>query len=152
MCGINGFYSKSKSKFNNIIEKMNYAISHRGPDSNGSWSDQKSGIVLGHQRLSIIDLSVAGSQPMQSNSGRFIITYNGEIYNHIEIRKELELSRYNLNWQGTSDTETLLEAIDFWGIEKALMKIEGMFSFGLWDKKNSSLTLVRDRMGEKPLY
>ena len=152
MCGINGFYSNSKSKFNNIIEKMNYAISHRGPDSNGSWSDQKSGIVLGHQRLSIIDLSVAGSQPMQSNSGRFIITYNGEIYNHIEIRKELELSRYNLNWQGTSDTETLLEAIDFWGIEKALMKIEGMFSFGLWDKKNSSLTLVRDRMGEKPLY
>lgn len=152
MCGINGFYSKYSNNFDNIIVKMNSAISHRGPDTNGIWSDEDLGIVFGHQRLSIIDLSVAGNQPMQSNSGRFILTYNGEIYNHLEIRKELQKNNSNTKWHGNSDTETLLEAIDFWGIEITLQKIEGMFAFGLWDQKKSSLTLVRDRIGEKPLY
>ena len=152
MCGINGFYSKSLNTFDNIIVKMNSAISHRGPDNNGIWSDKNLGIVFGHQRLSIIDLSIAGNQPMRSNSGRFILTYNGEIYNHLEIRKELQKSNSNIKWQGNSDTETLLEAIDFWGIEITLKKIDGMFAFGLWDQKKSSLTLVRDRIGEKPLY
>ena len=152
MCGINGFYSKSSSTFNNVIVKMNLAISHRGPDSNGTWTDKNSGIVLGHQRLSIIDLSVAGNQPMQSNSGRFILTYNGEVYNHLEIRQELEKNNSEIKWRGNSDTETLLEAIDFWGVEVTLKKTVGMFAFGVWDKKNRSLTLVKDRMGEKPLY
>ena len=131
---------------------MNLAISHRGPDSNGTWTDKNSGIVLGHQRLSIIDLSVAGNQPMQSNSGRFVLTYNGEVYNHLEIRQELEKNNSKINWRGNSDTETLLEAIDFWGVEVTLKKTVGMFAFGVWDKKNRSLTLVKDRMGEKPLY
>ena len=152
MCGINGFYSKSLSTFNNVIVKMNLAISHRGPDSKGTWTDKNSGIVLGHQRLSIIDLSVAGNQPMQSNSGRFILTYNGEVYNHLEIRQELEKNNSEIKWRGNSDTETLLEAIDFWGVEVTLKKTVGMFAFGVWDKKNRSLTLVKDRMGEKPLY
>jgi asparagine synthase (glutamine-hydrolysing) len=152
MCGINGFYSKSSSTFNNVILKMNLAISHRGPDSNGVWTDKNSGIVLGHQRLSIIDLSKAGSQPMQSNSGRFILTYNGEIYNHLEIRQELEEHNSYIKWRGNSDTETLLEAIDCWGVEITLKKTVGMFAFGVWDKKSRGLTLAKDRMGEKPLY
>ena len=152
MCGINGFYSNSSSTFNNVILKMNEAISHRGPDTSGTWQDKNSGIVLGHQRLSIIDLSAAGKQPIQSNSSRFILTYNGEIYNHLEIRKEIEENNSNINWRGNSDTETLLEAIDFWGIDIALQKIDGMFAFGLWDQKTRCLTLARDRIGEKPLY
>ncbi len=152
MCGINGFYSNSASTFNNVIAKMNLAISHRGPDSNGSWSDKKSGIVLGHQRLSILDLSIAGHQPMKSNSERYILTYNGEVYNHLEIRDELNKSSANIKWIGNSDTETLIEAIEFWGIETSLKKIEGMFAFALWDQKLHTLTLARDRMGEKPIY
>ena len=152
MCGITGFYSNTSSNFNNIILKMNSAITHRGPDSNNIWQDKKSGIVFGHQRLSILDLSMAGNQPMVSNSGRYIITYNGEIYNHLEIRKELNKINLNIKWKSNTDTETLLEALEFWGIKKTLKKIVGMFAFGLWDKKNRSLILVRDRIGEKPLY
>ena len=152
MCGITGFYSKSKFKFDDAIIKMNKAIYHRGPDSGSSWFSMNSGIVLGHQRLSILDLSDAGSQPMQSNSGRFILTYNGEIYNHLEIRSELKTNNSKIKWRGNSDTETLIEAIDFWGIETSLKKIEGMFAFGIWDQKEQSLILARDRIGEKPLY
>jgi asparagine synthase (glutamine-hydrolysing) len=152
MCGICGFYSKFLSTYDNVILKMNLSISHRGPDSSGVWQDRNSGIVLGHQRLSIIDLSITGNQPMNSNSDRFVITYNGEIYNHLEIRRELEKISSTLQWKGSSDTETLLESIDFWGVEKTLKKIDGMFSFVVWDKKARSLTLARDRMGEKPLY
>jgi len=152
MCGIAGFYSRSQFKFDDAIIKMNKAINHRGPDSGSSWFSMNSGIVLGHQRLSILDLSDAGSQPMQSNSGRFILTYNGEIYNHLEIRSELEINNSKVKWRGNSDTETLIEAIDFWGIETSLKKIEGMFAFGIWDQKEQSLTLARDRIGEKPLY
>lgn len=152
MCGISGFYSKTSATFNNAILKMNSAIFHRGPDSNDIWQDKNSGIVFGHQRLSIIDLSIAGNQPMISNSGRFILTYNGEIYNHLEIRRELKKINSNIIWKSNTDTETLLESLEFWGIEKALTKIDGMFAFGIWDKKTRSLTLARDRMGEKPLY
>ena len=152
MCGINGFYSNTSSTFDNIIEKMNSAISHRGPDSSGTWSNKKLGIVLGHQRLSIIDLSINGNQPMLSCSGRFIVSYNGEIYNHLDIRKELEKNKLNIKWRGYSDTETLIEAIDYWGIENTLKKIDGMFAFAIWDQKECSLTLARDRIGEKPLY
>ena len=152
MCGISGFYSKTSSTFNNAILKMNLAIFHRGPDSNNIWQDQNSGIVFGHQRLSIIDLSIAGNQPMISNSGRFILTYNGEIYNHLEIRRDLKKINSNIKWKSNTDTETLLEALEFWGIEKTLSKINGMFAFGIWDKKTRSLILARDRIGEKPLY
>ncbi|MDB9936372.1 asparagine synthase (glutamine-hydrolyzing) [Candidatus Pelagibacter sp.] len=152
MCGICGFYSKSLSIFDNAIDKMNSAISHRGPNNNGVWQDNKSGVFLGHQRLSILDLSTAGHQPMKSNSGRFILTYNGEIYNHLELRKELEIKNPGMKWRSNSDTETLLEGIESWGLEVALGKIVGMFAFGLWDKKTCSLTLAKDRMGEKPLY
>ncbi|MDA7476494.1 asparagine synthase (glutamine-hydrolyzing) [Candidatus Pelagibacter ubique] len=152
MCGINGFYSKSLSNFNDVIVKMNSAISHRGPDTNGTWSDKNSGIVLGHQRLSIIDVSSSGNQPMQSSSGRYILTYNGEIYNYLKIRKELEMNNANIKWIGNSDTEILLESIDFWGIEPTLQKIQGMYAFGIWDQKMRRLILARDRIGEKPLY
>ena len=152
MCGINGFYSKSLSNFNDVIVKMNSAISHRGPDTNGTWSDKNSGIVLGHQRLSIIDVSSSGNQPMQSSSGRYILTYNGEIYNYLKIRKELEMNNVNIKWKGNSDTEILLESIDFWGIEITLQEIQGMFAFGIWDQKMRRLILARDRIGEKPLY
>ena len=152
MCGISGFYSRSSSTFDNVVVKMNLAISHRGPDSNGTWSDKDSGIVLGHQRLSIIDLSLAGHQPMRSSSDRFILTYNGEVYNHLEIRKQIENENSNIKWRGNSDTETLIEAIDLWGVEIALQKIDGMFAFAVWDQKTRSLTLARDRIGEKPLY
>ena len=131
MCGINGYYSRFFSQSENIIHKMNLAISHRGPDSNGTWSDENSGIVLGHQRLSIIALSKAGHQPMKSKSGRFILTFNGEIYNHLIIRKQLQEVKSNIKWRGYSNTETLLAAIDFWGIEKTFSKTAGMFSFGI---------------------
>ena len=152
MCGINGFYSKSLSNFDDVIVKMNSAISHRGPDTNGAWSDKNLGIVLGHQRLSIIDVSSSGNQPMQSSSGRYILTYNGEIYNYLKIRKELEMNNANIKWKGNSDTEILLESIGFWGIELTLQKIQGMFAFGIWDQKMRRLILARDRIGEKPLY
>jgi len=152
MCGISGFFSKTSSTFNNAILKMNSAIFHRGPDSNNFWQDKNSGIVFGHQRLSIIDLSTKGNQPMVSNSGRFIITYNGEIYNHLEIRKDLKKINSNIKWKSNTDTETLLEALEFWGIVKTLNKIDGMFAFGIWDKKTRNLILARDRIGEKPLY
>lgn len=152
MCGINGFYSKSLKNSNEIINKMNLALSSRGPDAKGIWKDIDAGIVFGHRRLSIIDLTVAGNQPMQSKSNRFVLTYNGEIYNHLTIRKLIEKSNPKIVWRSRSDTETLLEAINSWGIEIALNRIEGMFAFGLWDKKTRCLTLARDRIGEKPLY
>ena len=122
MCGITGFYSKTSSTFNNAILKMNSAISHRGPDNSGSWQDKNSGIVFGHQRLSILDLSSAGNQPMLSNSERFIITYNGEIYNHLDIRNEIKKKNLNLKWKSSTDTETLLEALELWGVEETLKK------------------------------
>ncbi len=131
---------------------MNSSLSHRGPERSKVWQDKNSGIIFGHQRLSILDLTKAGDQPMISHSGRFIITYNGEIYNHLEIRKEIEGIKSNIKWKSGTDTETLLEAIEFFGIRETLNKTVGMFAFAIWDKKNRTLTLVRDRMGEKPLY
>ena len=123
-----------------------------GPERSKVWQDKNSGIIFGHQRLSILDLSKAGDQPMISNSGRFVITYNGEIYNHLEIRNEIKEIKSNIKWKSGTDTETLLEAIEFLGIKETLNKTVGMFAFVIWDKKNRILTLVRDRMGEKPLY
>ena len=152
MCGICGFYSKSPNKYKNSINSMTFALEHRGPDDSGIWQDQNTGVFFGHQRLSIIDLSKAGHQPMQSHSGRYVLSYNGEIYNHLELRGELKKIDPFIKWKSNSDTETLLQAIEFWGIEKAIKKFDGMFAFCLWDKKNHCLTLVRDRLGEKPLY
>ena len=128
------------------------AIAHRGPDDSGTWTDAEGGIALGHRRLAIIDLSPAGHQPMVSESGRFAIAYNGEIYNFPDLRAELDASGANIAWRGESDTEVLLAAIDHWGVASTLARLNGMFAFALWDREARKLTLARDRMGEKPLY
>ncbi len=154
MCGFCGFISThaiSEQQCLPIINRMNDAIIHRGPDDSGAWFDEAYGVVLGHRRLSILDLSPAGHQPMVSASGRFVIAFNGEIYNFQEIRAELEKIG-NFNWRGHSDTEILLAAIETWGLEKALQRCVGMFAFAVWDKEQKTLSLARDRLGEKPLY
>lgn len=151
MCGITGLLSSKSS--NNIIKhvkEMTSLLAHRGPNSEGFWS--QGNIGLGHRRLSIVDLSTNGSQPMKSYCERFIMSYNGEIYNHLELRSELEISGAAPKWQGHSDTETLLAAIVHWGLDEALCRSHGMFALALWDQAEKSLSLARDRMGEKPLY
>jgi asparagine synthase (glutamine-hydrolysing) len=131
---------------------MMQAIAHRGPDSRGHWCDPETGIALGHLRLAIVDLSPAGAQPMLSASGRWVLCFNGEFYNHVLLRKELEAAGRAPAWRGTSDTETFLAAIDAWGLQTALEKSIGMFAISLWDRETRTLYLARDRMGEKPLY
>lgn len=131
---------------------MSDRLYHRGPDDQGHWQDKTAGIALGHRRLSIIDLTAEGHQPMHSASGRYVLAYNGEIYNFKVIKTELEGSGQAPVWRGHSDTEVLLAAIDAWGINEALKKSVGMFAFALWDRQENSLTLARDRVGEKPLY
>ena len=131
---------------------MSLSLAHRGPDSNGLWTDPKLGIALAHQRLSIMDLSSAGHQPMHSSTGRYVIVFNGEIYNHLSLRSELAKSSLNTPWHGHSDTETILAAIEAWGLETTLLKANGMWAFALLDRQRNSLTLVRDHYGEKPLY
>ena len=132
---------------------MAKAIEHRGPDDSGYWYDSDSHLVFAHQRLSIIDLSRAGHQPMTSHDLRFTIVFNGEIYNHRTLRDDLnKTSRSAVHWQGNSDTEVFLTAIECWGIETALSKVEGMFAFALWDSFEKKLWFARDRFGEKPLY
>ena len=156
MCGITGFLSESldRSLFNNdqTIKKMSDSISHRGPDDSGIWTSEPDGISLAHRRLSILDLTQAGHQPMESISGRYTISFNGEIYNHIEIRADIENIDNSITWKGHSDTETILAAFEVFGIEQSLLRFTGMFAFALWDKKYKTLTLARDRIGEKPLY
>ncbi len=129
---------------------MGEAISHRGPDDDGVWLDENSGIGFSHRRLAVQDLSSAGHQPMISKSGRYVLVFNGEIYNHFSLRDLLK--RENVIWHGHSDTETLLAGFDAWGILNTIKKTEGMFSFAVWDKHTKKLTLGRDRLGEKPLY
>lgn len=130
------------------VERMARALQYRGPDDAGSWIDAERGIALGHQRLSIIDLSAEGHQPMASVSGRYVIAFNGEIYNFRELQKDLG----TVPWRGHSDTEVMLAAIERWGLRGALSRFNGMFAFGLWDREERTLHLVRDRLGEKPLY
>jgi asparagine synthase (glutamine-hydrolysing) len=155
MCGIAGIWIKKQyrntQELSAMCRRMADSIVHRGPDDEGVWCDAEAGLFFSHRRLSILDLSPAGHQPMTSHDGRYVIVYNGEIYNHHNIRAELDSISPNI-WRGTSDTETMLEAIAVWGIEKALERFNGMFAFALWDRLKRELTLARDRFGEKPLY
>lgn len=153
MCGFAGFYNyKVEEKVaKNLLVKMGERIKHRGPDDSGVWYDYHNGIGLSHRRLAIIDLTKSGHQPMFSSNGRFTIAFNGEIYNHDALRQELCLE-HDIVWVGTSDTETLLECFSRWGVEKTVLKATGMFSIALWDAEEKSITLIRDRIGEKPLY
>ena len=150
MCGIAGFIGNYEQPLV-CLKEMAKAIYHRGPDNQGVWFDERVGIGLAHTRLSILDLSPAGHQPMESASGRYVMVFNGEIYNHQTIRNELT-DVISINWRGHSDTETLLAAIEQWGLEITLKKTRGMFSIALWDNKQNVLSLARDRMGEKPFY
>lgn len=154
MCGLAGFFSPNGFNVGDatsIALRMRDKLIHRGPDDAGIWLDEDAGIVLTHRRLSILDLSPAGSQPMQSGSGRYVIAFNGEIYNHLEIRGKLQDEDYR-TWRGQSDTETLLAAVENWGIENALRSSTGMFALAIWDRSLRKLYLARDRVGEKPLY
>ncbi len=154
MCGIAGFLetrgSRSRDHLTSTIRVMTDALSHRGPDFADVWTDLSAGIALGHRRLAVLDLSPLGNQPMRSQDGRYLIVYNGEIYNFRNIREELEAE--GARFHGGSDTEVLLEGIACWGLERALSKLNGMFAFAIWDSRERSLTLARDRFGEKPLY
>jgi asparagine synthase (glutamine-hydrolysing) len=138
-------------------------LSHRGPDDGGAWADERAGLALAHRRLSILDLSPAGHQPMVSACGRYVLAYNGEIYNHLDLRSDLAgnestslasptVSEREAPWRGHSDTETLLAAVTRWGVERAIKRLNGMFAFALWDRIEQTLYLARDRMGEKPIY
>jgi asparagine synthase (glutamine-hydrolysing) len=153
MCGIAGFWKQpgeSKQVLTQWGDAMNNTLRHRGPDDGGLWVDCTAGIVLANRRLAILDLSPAGHQPMISHCGRYVIAYNGEIYNFFDIRQELEKERQH--FVSNSDTEVLLEACALWGIERALTRLNGMFSFALWDRQERTLTLARDRLGIKPLF
>ncbi len=165
MCGITGFWevpNRPEGELNEMARSMANTIIHRGPDDLGAWSDPQAGIALGHRRLSVIDLSSAGHQPMTSSTGRFVIAFNGEIYNHLELRTELDNSANSnpvsgvastaLKWRGHSDTETLLAGFERWGVAVTLTKTVGMFAIVLWDTQQRTLHLARDRFGEKPLY
>ena len=153
MCGIAGILAEG-GVAPGLVERILAPIAHRGPDDHGVWTDEAAGIGLGHRRLSIVDLSPAGHEPMHSASGRFVITFNGEIYNHDELRRALEEQGAvpEGGWRGHSDVEMFLEGISAWGLVETLRRSVGMFAFGLWDRKQRTLTLVRDRFGEKPLY
>jgi asparagine synthase (glutamine-hydrolysing) len=161
MCGLAGFLTNNANvlaKAEVIAKAMAQTIQHRGPNDSGFWVDVNAGVALAHRRLSVLDLSPAGHQPMVSRSGRYVIAFNGEIYNHLELRRELELvvglaiAAKESYWKGHSDTETLLAGFEAWGIEATLKKTVGMFAISLWDRDEKVLTLARDRMGEKPLY
>jgi len=146
MCGITGIFNHSYDLANRVLAMSN-TISHRGPDDGGVWADPASGVALGFRRLAILDLSPSGHQPMGSSSGRFTLVFNGEIYNHNELRKQLDAK-----FLGTSDTEVMLAGFEAWGVRRTVEKLNGMFAFAVWDGHEHELTLVRDRLGIKPLY
>ena len=156
MCGIAGFLDTdsraSADSLRATVRSMSNILQHRGPDDSGTWVDASSGIALGFRRLSILDLSPAGKQPMASASSRYVIIFNGEIYNYLDLRAELEALRGGTPWTGHSDTEVMLAAFEHWGVEAATQRFNGMFAFALWDQNERTLSLGRDRMGEKPLY
>tara|TARA_R110002126_G_scaffold13118_4_gene57069 strand:- start:222095 stop:224032 length:1938 start_codon:yes stop_codon:yes gene_type:complete len=156
MCGITGIFDIGARDVSHIdvLREMTRAMSdrltHRGPDSSGVWGDEQTPLTLGHRRLAIVDLSTHGDQPMHSQSGRYVVAYNGEIYNFLEMRRNLEDAGHS--FKGHSDTEVLLAAIEHWGINTAVQKINGMFAIALWDRQSQELHLLRDRFGKKPLY
>jgi asparagine synthase (glutamine-hydrolysing) len=154
MCGIAGFIGGGPGgrQAQAVLRRMTDAIAHRGPDDDGAWHDEEAGVALGFRRLSIIDLSLAGHQPMASASGRFVTIYNGEIYNYRDLRAELEAAGAAPLWRGHSDTEVMLAAIERWGVVGAIERLNGMFALAVWDRQRRVLTLARDRLGEKPLY
>lgn len=153
MCGLTGGWSRQRfQQLRNALPRMTDSLVHRGPDDSGYWFDAEAGIALGHRRLSIVDLSPAGHQPMASASGRWLIAFNGEVYNHLDLRAALEAAGEAPTWRGHSDTETLLAAVEAWGFEATLQRSTGMFAIALWDRDERALWLARDRFGEKPLY
>lgn len=151
MCGIAGFCNSS-SNWRENIEKMNRRMYHRGPDAGGVWASENADVVLGHRRLSIIDLSENGAQPMRSASGRYVCVFNGEIYNYRRLRDKLLKEKKVTAFRGTSDTEVLLEAVEAYGVAETIKHCKGMFAIALYDRQTGKLTLIRDRIGEKPLY
>lgn len=154
MCGVAGFLGSTADRAgaSAVLQRMTNALQHRGPDAQGQWIDAGDGVALGHRRLSVVDLSPAGAQPMASVSGRHVLVFNGEIYNHLALRSILVSSGHAPAWRGHSDTESLLAGFDAWGIRTTVEKTVGMFAFAVWDKQEQKLTLGRDRLGEKPLY
>ncbi len=156
MCGITGFLSPaatlSTPELEATVRRMAESISYRGPDDSAEWADEACGIALGFRRLAILDLSPTGRQPMTSASGRYVIVFNGEVYNHPDLRSELESRHHGIRFRGGSDTEVILAAIEAFGIKAAVQKFVGMFAIALWDRAERRLTLVRDRLGVKPLY
>ena len=155
MCGITGLWnagSVDEDTSRGWLERMADTLVHRGPDGAGVFFDREAGLGFAHRRLSILDLSERGQQPMRSHSGRTTITYNGEVYNAPEIRAALDRDGWRAAWRGHSDTEVVLEAIEAWGLEAALERFDGMFAFAVWDRERDELHLARDRFGVKPLY
>jgi asparagine synthase (glutamine-hydrolysing) len=154
VCGLAGVLLSERSSvpISDIVDDMATTLLHRGPDSGGSWVDTQQGLGFSHRRLSIVDLSEHGHQPMVSRDERYVLAYNGEIYNHLEVRARLEKETGPIRWQGHSDTETIIEAVAHWGLDTTLKELVGMFALALWDRESGELTLARDRIGEKPLY
>jgi len=154
MCGLSGFFQKdcSHHQLMECVTRMSDQLIHRGPDDSGAWVDERAGLALAQRRLSILDLSPAGHQPMLSACERYVIVFNGEIYNYLDVRDELAQAGVAPAWRGTSDTEVMLAAFSHWGVAASLPKFNGMFAFALWDRQARTLTLGRDRMGKKPLY
>ncbi|HYM30283.1 MAG TPA: asparagine synthase (glutamine-hydrolyzing) [Candidatus Cybelea sp.] len=154
MCAISGFLDLARTmgpdELERVVRRMSDTMTHRGPDGEGAWTDASAGIALGHRRLAIIELTSAGAQPMQTASGRFVITYNGEIFNFLELRQELEAA--GRRFRAGSDTEVLIEACETWGVMATTRRLIGMFAFAVWDRRERRLYLVRDRLGVKPLY
>ncbi len=152
MCGLAGYLNTfyRKDEHSRLLQKMNSTLEHRGPDASGQWTDENFGIGLCHRRLSIIDLTPTGAQPMTSHCGRYAVVANHEIYNYLDLKPELESLGHR--FRGTSDTEVLVEAISAWGLKVALQKFNGMFALAVWDRQEKTLSLARDRFGKKPLY
>ena len=153
MCGFAGLLSTAgftRDELTDHAHRMIGPIAHRGPDDSGTWVDEHAGIALGFRRLAILDLSPQGHQPMRSASGRYLVTFNGEVYNYLDLRRELGAFGHRFN--GQSDTEVMLAAFEQWGIDQAVQRFAGMFAIAVWDAQERALTLVRDRLGKKPLY